>query len=70
VSRFWIFALISSLISEGFNCMVSSLGRTKVKGYFRPDLFPGNRWRSQSISVGNFDQTPRVMRLSRSPVTR
>jgi hypothetical protein len=50
--------------------MVSSLGRTKVKGYFRPDLFPGNRWRSQSISVGNFDQTPRVMRLSRSPVTR
>jgi hypothetical protein len=50
--------------------MVSSLGRTKVEGYFRPDLFPGNRWRSQSISVGNFDQTPRVMRLSRSPVTR
>ncbi len=24
VSRFWILVLMSSLISEGFNCMVSS----------------------------------------------
>ena len=36
VSRFWILLLISSLISDGFNCMVSSLSPRRTRPFRRP----------------------------------